>query len=121
MRPCFCGQLGVEVSANGQIRKSLFRQRSYSSAIIRYLTDKRVAFTLKLQSQVSRQVEKKKYHKFWIVIPNEVVERLGWESGYELEHEVKGQTLIVHSMSKNRPNRHADQRVAPGSSKLNDS
>jgi len=54
---------------------------------------------MKLQSQVSRQVEKKKYHKFWVVIPNEVVERLGWESGQELEHEVKGQTLIIRNSS----------------------
>jgi len=55
---------------------------------------------LKLQSQVSRRVEKKEYRKFWIVIPNEVVERLGWESGEELEPEVKGQTLIIRNVSR---------------------
>jgi|SRR5437867_2297994 len=102
MGSCLYGQLGVEVSAYSQIRKSLFRQRSYSWILGRYLIDKRVAFTLKLQSQVSRQVEKKKYHKFWVVIPNEVVERLRWERGQELEHKVKGQTLIVRLMPKDR-------------------
>jgi bifunctional DNA-binding transcriptional regulator/antitoxin component of YhaV-PrlF toxin-antitoxin module len=57
---------------------------------------------MKLQSQVSRQVERKKYHKFWVVIPNEIVERLGWEGGQELEHEVKGQTLIMRLVPKDR-------------------
>jgi bifunctional DNA-binding transcriptional regulator/antitoxin component of YhaV-PrlF toxin-antitoxin module len=51
--------------------------------------------TLKLQSQVSRQVAEKEYHKFWVVIPNNIIERLGWKAGEELEPEVKGRTLVL--------------------------
>jgi len=50
---------------------------------------------MKLQSQVSRRIEKKEYRKFWVVIPNEIVEKLGWVEGQEVSPEVKGHTLIL--------------------------
>ena len=48
-----------------------------------------------MQSQVSRRVEKKEYRKFWVVIPNEIVEKLGWVEGQEVLPELKGHTLIL--------------------------
>ncbi len=50
---------------------------------------------MKLQSQVSRRIKKKEYRKFWVVIPNEIVEKLGWVEGQEVSPEVKGHTLIL--------------------------
>ena len=50
---------------------------------------------MKLQSQVSREYKDKKYEKFWIVVPSKLIEKLGWESGEELEAEVKGDKLII--------------------------
>ena len=50
---------------------------------------------MKLQSQVSRRIEKKEYRKFWVVIPNEIVEKLGWVEGQEVSPELKGHTLIL--------------------------
>ena len=50
---------------------------------------------MKLQSQVNRHVEGKEYRKFSVVIPNEVVDSLGWERGQELVYEVKGRTLTL--------------------------
>ena len=50
---------------------------------------------MKLQSQVSRRIGKKEYRKFWVVIPNEIVEKLGWGEGQEVSPEVKGHTLLL--------------------------
>jgi len=50
---------------------------------------------MKLQSQVSRRVGKKEYRKFWVVIPNEIIEKLGWVEGQEVSAEVKGHTLLL--------------------------
>jgi len=50
---------------------------------------------MKLQSQVSRRVGKKEYRKFWVVIPNEIIEKLGWVEGQEVSADVKGHTLLL--------------------------
>ncbi len=50
---------------------------------------------MKLQSQVSRKVGDTEYKKSWIVIPNKLLELLKWESGQELEGEIKGNKLII--------------------------
>jgi len=50
---------------------------------------------MKLQSQVSRKVGDTEYKKSWIVIPNKLLESLKWESGQELEGEIKGNKLII--------------------------
>ncbi|MEK6883987.1 MAG: AbrB/MazE/SpoVT family DNA-binding domain-containing protein [Nanoarchaeota archaeon] len=50
---------------------------------------------MKLQSQVSREYEGTKYEKFWVVIPNKLLELLGWKSGQELNAEVKGGKLVI--------------------------
>jgi len=50
---------------------------------------------MRLISQKHAQYGGKDYHKFWVVIPNKVIEKLGWKTGEELEAEVKGNKLII--------------------------
>jgi len=50
---------------------------------------------MKLQSQVSRKVGDTEYKKFWVVISQEILKKLGWKSGQELEGEVKGDKLVI--------------------------
>jgi len=50
---------------------------------------------MKLQSQVSRKVGDTEYTKFWVVIPQRIIKKLGWKSGQELEVEIKGDKLII--------------------------
>lgn len=50
---------------------------------------------MRLLSQVSREYKGNKYKKFWVVIPNKLIERLGWKTGEDLEGEVKGDKLVI--------------------------
>jgi bifunctional DNA-binding transcriptional regulator/antitoxin component of YhaV-PrlF toxin-antitoxin module len=50
---------------------------------------------MRLQKQVNRVVDNKEYSKYILIVPPEDVEKLGWEAGEELSHEVKEETLIV--------------------------
>lgn len=50
---------------------------------------------MKLQSQVSRKVGDTEYKKFWIVIPNKLIEKLDWKTGEDVEIDIKGNKLIV--------------------------
>ena len=50
---------------------------------------------MRLLSQISREYKGKNYKKFWIVIPNKLIEKLGWKTGEDLEGEVKGDKLII--------------------------
>ena len=50
---------------------------------------------MRLISQKHAQYEGKDYHKFWVVIPNKIIEKLGWKAGEELEAEVKKDKLII--------------------------
>jgi len=50
---------------------------------------------MKLQSQVHNRYKGKEYRKFWVVVPKETVEKLGWVKGEELTPKVKGRTLIL--------------------------
>ena len=50
---------------------------------------------MKLQSQISREYKGNKYEKFWVVIPSNLIEKLGWKKGQELEAEAKGDKLII--------------------------
>ncbi len=35
------------------------------------------------------------YHKYVINLPSEIVEKLGWSEGQEIQPEVKGRTLLL--------------------------
>lgn len=50
---------------------------------------------MKLQSQVSRKVGDTEYEKYWVVIPQKLLEILKWKSGQELKAEVKGDKLVI--------------------------
>jgi bifunctional DNA-binding transcriptional regulator/antitoxin component of YhaV-PrlF toxin-antitoxin module len=50
---------------------------------------------MRVQSQVSRKHKGKEYMKFWVVISNKTIEKLGWKSGDELDQTVKNGKLIL--------------------------
>ena len=50
---------------------------------------------MRLQSQVSRKVGDTEYKKFWVVLPEKLLKKLGWKVGQELEAEIKGDKLII--------------------------
>ena len=54
---------------------------------------------MRLLGQVSREYEgkdgKKEYYQHWIIVPNKVIEKLGWKVGEELDMEVKHGKLVV--------------------------
>ena len=50
---------------------------------------------MRLLSQKSREHKGVEYHKHWIVIPNKIIEKLGWKAGDELEAEVDDGELII--------------------------
>jgi antitoxin component of MazEF toxin-antitoxin module len=57
-----------------------------------------------LQKQLNRVVGDKEYAKYLLVVPPETVEKLNWQEGEELVHEVKEQFLIVRKAGfKARP------------------
>ena len=50
---------------------------------------------MRLLSQISREYKEKQYKKFWVIIPNSIVEKLGWKSGDELETKLKDKKLTI--------------------------
>ncbi len=50
---------------------------------------------MRLQKQLSQKRGSKVYYKYLLVIPNELVEKLGWGDSQELVSETKGRTLIL--------------------------
>jgi hypothetical protein len=53
---------------------------------------------LKLQRQVTREIEGKEYYKWVIIIPPEQIEGLGWREGMELESMIKEDSLLIRAM-----------------------
>jgi len=54
---------------------------------------------MRLQKQLSRQVEGKKYPKYVVTIPPKYIEQLGWKEGIELEVDVKENKVILRPKS----------------------
>jgi bifunctional DNA-binding transcriptional regulator/antitoxin component of YhaV-PrlF toxin-antitoxin module len=50
---------------------------------------------MKLISQKHAEYKGKDYYKHWVVIPNKLIQKLGWEPGEELEAEVKNGKLVI--------------------------
>lgn len=50
---------------------------------------------MKLQSQVSRKYGDTEYKKFWVVLPQKLLEKLKWKTGQELKAEAKSGKLVV--------------------------
>ncbi len=50
---------------------------------------------MKLTSTNTREYKGKTYKKYFIILPNKLVEKLGWKTGTELEADVKKDKLII--------------------------
>lgn len=50
---------------------------------------------MRLISQEHSQYKGKKYKKYWIIIPQKIIEKLKWKTGQELKADVKGNKLII--------------------------
>ena len=50
---------------------------------------------MRLLSQKSREYRNKEYRKFWIIIPNKIIEKLKWEQGDKLETEIIDDKLVI--------------------------
>jgi bifunctional DNA-binding transcriptional regulator/antitoxin component of YhaV-PrlF toxin-antitoxin module len=50
---------------------------------------------MKLQKQLSRRVNDKKYPKYVVTIPPSKIEEAGWKEGTELDAEVKDKKIIL--------------------------
>lgn len=55
---------------------------------------------MRLLSQKHSEYKGKKYHKFWVVIPNKIIDQLGWKSGEELGVDIKENKLLIKNDSK---------------------
>jgi AbrB family looped-hinge helix DNA binding protein len=54
---------------------------------------------MKLQKQLSRKVKNKEYSKYVIVLPSQIVAKLGWKEGENLEASVKNKKLVIKTKS----------------------
>jgi len=50
---------------------------------------------MRLIQQEHYQHKGKKYSKSWVVIPQKLIEKLGWKKGEELEAEAKEGKLVI--------------------------
>lgn len=50
---------------------------------------------MRLLSQKHSEYKGKEYKKFWIIIPQKIIEKLGWKEGQDLEADVKGEKLVI--------------------------
>jgi len=56
---------------------------------------------VKLQKRFAYTYKDKDHYKHVVTIPEEVVERLGWKEGQELEPLVEKDTLMIRRAQKN--------------------
>lgn len=52
---------------------------------------------MKLQEKTSRVYNGKEYKKSWIVIPNKILQELGWKGGSDLKVEIINNKLIIEN------------------------
>jgi len=50
---------------------------------------------MKLQSQISRKYKETEYKKFWIILPSKMIEKIGWETGQDLDTKIEKNKLII--------------------------
>lgn len=55
---------------------------------------------LKLQSRVNRRVGKKEYRKWYVDIPPNKIEEIGWSEGDELDIKIKRNELTLKPQKK---------------------
>jgi len=50
---------------------------------------------MRLLSTKSREYKGKKYHKYFVILPSKLVEKLGWKTGQELEAKGRKNKLVI--------------------------
>ena len=50
---------------------------------------------MKLLAQKHSKYKGKQYKKFWIIIPNRIIQKLGWKEGSELNADLKNEKLVI--------------------------
>ena len=50
---------------------------------------------MKLQKQVAYKYKDKTHYKFVLIIPQDVISKLGWDAGQELHMNIDGSKLII--------------------------
>lgn len=50
---------------------------------------------MKLIKQHGRKYNETNYYKFIVVIPNKIIEKLGWKGGEELNADLKNKKIII--------------------------
>ena len=50
---------------------------------------------MRLLSQISRKYGDTEYRKFWVVLANKLIKKLGWKKGDALKAEIKGNKLVI--------------------------
>jgi len=50
---------------------------------------------MRLIQQEHSEYKGKKYYKSWVVIPQRIIEKLGWKKGEELDAEIKGNKIVI--------------------------
>lgn len=50
---------------------------------------------MKLQGHVSKKIKNKKYIKYVIVIPPNIIKRLGWKVGMNLNLDIEDQKVVI--------------------------
>ena len=55
---------------------------------------------MKLQSRVNRRIGNKEYRKWYIDIPPDVIEKIGWKESLELDYDVKNHQIVLRPKKK---------------------
>jgi|GEM_PF-1945365 len=50
---------------------------------------------MRLLSQTSRKYKETEYKKFWVIVPNDLIEKLGWKTGDELGAKAEKNKLVI--------------------------
>jgi antitoxin component of MazEF toxin-antitoxin module len=66
---------------------------------------------MKLQKNFAYQYADKPRYKYLITIPEETIQKLGWEAGSELNADVKNEKLVVEFVSK--PSKKLKKEIEP--------
>lgn len=64
---------------------------------------------MKLQKHFAYVYKDKKRFKHVIIIPDEAIEKLGWQEGVELERKIAGDSLVIKPTNQKRT--HKDEKV----------
>ena len=56
---------------------------------------------MKLQAKTSRVYKNKEYFKNWVVIPNKIIDELGWKNGEDLKAEIKDGKIVIEKENGN--------------------